>query len=92
MQSEQIIVGVVLLAANLSVQEYEMLPEEGTRAEQLAKQQKNLKQRWVTLTMLLTSTCRVTAQMLSFLKECMQARAGRQDGGPDGHQRICLRC
>lgn len=26
-------------------QEYEMLPEEGTRAEQLAKQQKNLKMR-----------------------------------------------
>lgn len=31
-------------------QEYETLPEEGTRAEQLAKQQKNLKQRSVLLT------------------------------------------
>lgn len=27
-------------------QEYEMIVEEGTRAEQLAKQQKNLKQRY----------------------------------------------
>ncbi|KAL3139542.1 btaf1 RNA polymerase II, B-TFIID transcription factor-associated, 170kDa [Trebouxia sp. C0009 RCD-2024] len=40
--------GTVLVASG--GQEYETLPEEGTRAEQLAKQQKNLKQRSVLLT------------------------------------------
>ncbi len=81
-------------------QEYEMIVEEGTRAEQLAKQQKNLKQRykgnldyaqypswhcWCIICLAeMSSCCQRAAQPV--LTIVVQARAERQDGGSYGHK------
>ena len=97
--SQWALLNLVLLDSTVdfhaAFQEYETLPEEGTRAEQLAKQQRNLKQRSVVpkkcyIADILCRVVKNSTRHQRFRKsdglDCMQTGIGWKDGGSDGHQ------